>query len=174
MALLQCGLAAGQTASSDGPGWTALTHPEDVIEARESLMVAVERLMEPIDSLEVEPEDPSKITAAAGRVAEIMLALPHLFPPPTNLYDAAAATPKTLALPAIWKSFPTFYRLAKDAAAAAKKLSETRDAKGQVEAAEALRGTCDACHALYLRPYHPSQVTKQDLEFDFDSVFRKD
>ena len=35
-------------------------------------------------------------------------------------------------------------------------------------------GSCDACHELYLRPYHPSKVTKQDLDFDFDSVFRKD
>lgn len=173
VALLQCGSAAAQKPSADGGAWTGLTHPEDVIEARESLMMAVERLMEPIDSLEVESENPAEITAAAARVSQIMLALPHLFPPTTNLYDPAAATPKTLALPAIWASFPTFYRMAGATAAAAKKLSETRDAQRQVEAAEALRDTCDACHAVYLRPYVPSKVTEKDLDFDFDSVFRK-
>ena len=34
-----------------------------------------------------------------------------------------------------------------------------------------LRATCDACHALHLRPYVPSTVTEEDKNFDFDSLF---
>lgn len=163
---------AQKPAVTDGPGWTGVTNPKQVIEAREELMVAVERIMEPIDSMEVSRQDPDDVRKAAARISEILLALPHLFPPTTNLYDAAAATPETLALPAIWKSFPTFYELAAAASAAAKKLSETRGSAQQLdEAGDALRGTCDACHALYLRPYVPSKVTAQDRNFDFDSVF---
>ena len=42
----------------------------------------------------------------------MLLALPHLFPPTTNLYDPKAAQPATLALPPIWKDFDSFYTLA--------------------------------------------------------------
>ncbi len=37
----------------------------------------------------------------------------------------------------------------------------------------ALRVTCDACHAAYLRPYVPSTVKQDDVNFDFDSVLKK-
>lgn len=166
-------VAAAQTPSNaDGPGWTGLTNPKDIIEAREALMLTVERLMEPIDNLEVAPQDPDVVRAAARNVSALMLAVPHLFPPTTNLYDPAAAIPETLALPAIWQSFPSFYQLARAAAAEAKKLSEMRDAEEMHEGGEALRNTCDACHAPYLRPYVPSKVTEEDLNFDFDSVLQ--
>ena len=39
----------------------------------------------------------------------MLLAVPLLFPPTTNLYDPKAETPTTIALPAIWQSFPAFY-----------------------------------------------------------------
>jgi cytochrome c556 len=160
--------------AADGPGWTGLTNPKDVIAAREALMVAIERLMEPIDSIEVEPpKDPTKVTAAAARISELLLALPHLFPPTTNLYDPKSDMPETLALPAIWESFPNFYQLAAAASAAAKKLSSTSGTEQLDAAGEALRGTCDACHALYLRPYVPSKVNQDDLNFDFDSALPK-
>jgi cytochrome c556 len=166
------GLAGAQQPPADGPGWTGLTNPKDMIEAREGLMLTAERLMEPIDDLEVAPQDPDVVRAAARNVAALMLAVPHLFPPTTNLYDPAATIPETLALPAIWQSFPSFYQLARAAAAEAKKLSETRDPEELHEGGEALRNTCDACHAPYLRPYVPSKVTEEDLNFDFDSVLQ--
>ncbi len=173
-AALLSSLAAAQRPALEGPGWTGLSNPKDIIEAREALMMAIERLMEPIDTLEVEPEDPAKITTAAMEVAQLLLALPHLFPPTTNLYDPKAAQPETLALPAIWSSFPTFYQLAASAQAAAEKLSNTWDPKRQREGADALRDTCDACHTVYLRPFVESKVGAKDLNFDFDSVFKNE
>jgi cytochrome c556 len=164
--------AAQKPPAADGPGWTGLTAPKDVIAAREALMFTAERLMEPIDSMEVAPQDPDVVRAAARNIADIMLAVPHLFPPTTNLYDPAVTIPQTLALPAIWQSFPSFYQLAAAASASAKKLSQTRGITELHEAGEALRETCDACHAPYLRAYVPSKVTQEDLNFDFDSVLQ--
>ncbi len=172
-AALLSSLAAAQKPSLEGPGWTGLTNPKEIIEARESLMMAIERIMQPIDTLEVEPEDPHEITTAATEVSQLLLALPHLFPPTTNLYDPKAAQPETLALPAIWTTFPTFQQLAANAQAMAAKLSNTWDPKQQRDEADALRDTCEACHALYLRPFHESKVSARDLNFDFDSVFEK-
>jgi cytochrome c556 len=103
----------------------------------------------------------------------MLLAVPHLFPPTTNLYDPKAEIPATLALPAIWKDFPTFYKLAGAAADAAKAMSETSGKEPLHAAGARLRASCDACHALYLRPYQPSSVDKSDLDFDFDSVLKK-
>jgi hypothetical protein len=37
----------------------------------------------------------------------------------------------------------------------------------------ALRATCDACHAGFLRPYVPAKVEQSDLNFDFDSALKK-
>jgi cytochrome c556 len=165
---------AQKPAPGDDPSWTGVTKPKDVIEAREALMVAVESIMEPIDSMEVEPpKDTRKIRLAASQISKIMLALPHLFPPTTNLYDPKAPLPETLALPPIWDSFDNFYQLAEAASAAADKLSQTRGLEALDAAGEALRATCDACHALYLRPYVPSKVSEKDLDFDFDSVLKK-
>jgi cytochrome c556 len=104
----------------------------------------------------------------------MLLAVPHLFPPTTNLYDPKAETPATLALPAIWKDFATFYALAGAAAKAAEAMAENPGGKSELRAAgRALRASCDACHALFLRPYSPSKVQQSDLDFDFDSVFKK-
>lgn len=167
---------AQKPAPGDGPGWTGITNPKDVIAAREELMVAVESLMEPIDSLDVRPpQDPKLINLNADKIAKILLALPHLFPPTTNLYDPKAEVPETLALPAIWQSWDNFYQLAGASSAAAKKLSETWGGTPEEldEAGDAIRATCDACHALYLRPFVPSKVSEQDLNFDFDSVLKK-
>lgn len=175
------GLAMAQKpAPGDGPGWTGITNPKAIITAREELMVAVESLMEPIDSLDAEapkdlPKDLKLINYNADKIAKILLSLPHLFPPTTNLYDPKAAQPETLALPAIWQSWDNFYQLAGASAAAAKNLSETWGATPEQldEAGDAIRATCDACHALYLRPFVPSKVSEQDLNFDFDSVLKK-
>ena len=53
-------------------------------------------------------------------------------------------------------------------------LSEAATPDALRTAALALRATCDACHAINLRPYEPSEVTEEDLDFDFDSIFKKD
>ena len=146
-----------------------------VIAERQALMAELESLMRPIDSFTVgEALDQKELRAAAATISQELLALPKLFPPDTNLYDPAVATPATLALPAIWQNFSAFTALAESASAAATKVSNAHDADELRAAALALRAACDACHAPFLRPYQPSTVSSEDLEFDFDAVFEGD
>jgi hypothetical protein len=159
---------------SDGPGWTGVSNPQDVIAARGELMEEIEHLMQPIDTFQVvDTDDLNGLRLAANTVHVMLLAVPHLFPPTTNLYDSKAETPATLALPAIWKDFDTFYRLAGAASKAAETMADTPAGKQQLRAEGlALRASCDACHALFLRPYHESKVGDADINFDFDSVLK--
>lgn len=160
-------------APGDGPGWTGITKPEDVIAARSELMMGIEDLMIPIDTYTVDPSVDTDVIAQNAVTIHIMLqALPHLFPPTTNVYDPDAEYPETLALPHIWEDFDGFYAMADAAAQAAEALSETREPDARRAGALALRATCDACHALNLRPYEEGHVTEEDLNFDFDSVFQ--
>jgi cytochrome c556 len=169
------GLAVAATADpGHGPGWTGITHPKDVITARQELMEHIEILMEPIDTIQVEDvKDPEQLRANAATIEAMLLAVPHLFPPPTDRYDPKAAEPATLALPEIWKSFDSFYEIAAAAATAAEKMSETQGKEPLRAASRALRASCDACHTLYLRPYVPPKVLDSDRNFDFDSALKK-
>jgi len=174
-ALALAGVAlAADAGPGDGPGWTGVTNPKDVIAARGELMEEIEHLMQPIDTFQVvDTDNLNGLRLAANTVHVMLLAVPHLFPPTTDLYDPKAETPATLALPAIWKDFDTFYRLAAAASKAAETMADTPASKQQLRAEGlALRATCDACHALFLRPYHESKVTDADINFDFDSVFK--
>ena len=163
---------AADAEPGDGPGWTAVTNPKDVIAARGELMEELEHLMQPIDTFQVVDSDNlDALRLNANTVHVMLLALPHLFPPTTNLYDPKAETPATLALPAIWKDWNSFYRLEAAASKAAETMADTPAGKPQLRAEGlALRASCDACHALFLRPYHESKVTEADINFDFDSV----
>jgi cytochrome c556 len=173
-ALFSIALVADAAPPPDGPGWTGLTNPKDVIAARQALMEEIELVMQPIDTSEVEePKDLTELQTAARTVSTMLLALPHLFPPTTDLYDPKAQIPATLALPSIWKDFPTFYRLAGVSASAAKAMSETEGREPLRAAGRSLRATCDSCHALFLRPYKPSKAGESDENFDFDSVLKK-
>lgn len=147
----------------------------EIIAERQALMTELEDLMRPLDSFTVgEAHDQAELKAAAASIADKLRTLPKLFPPASNLYDPAAATPVTLALPAIWQSLPAFTALAESAAAAATKVSAANGADELRAAALELRAACNACHAPFLRPYQPSTVTKEDLEFDFDAIFEDD
>ena len=44
---------AADAAPGDGPGWTGITNPKDVINAREELMEEIEHVMQPIDTFEL-------------------------------------------------------------------------------------------------------------------------
>ena len=173
VALVGVALAA-DAGPGDGQGWTGVTNPKDVIAARGEIMEEMEHLMQPIDTFQVvDTDDLNGLRLAANTVHVMLLAVPHLFPPTTNLYDPKAETPATLALPAIWTDFDTFYRLAAAASKAAETMADTPAGKQQLRAEGlALRASCDACHALFLRPYHESKVSDADINFDFDSVFR--
>lgn len=160
-----------------GPGsqaWTGLTKPKDVIVARQELMGHIEELMEPIDTLQVKDSDNLATLRFNGEVISAMLlALPHLFPPTTNLYDPKAEQPETLALPPIWTSFDNFYTLATAASHAATNFAEAEGKPAMKTASLALRASCDACHSLYLRPYVPPKFLDSDWNFDFDSALRR-
>jgi hypothetical protein len=49
-------------------------------------------------------------------------------------------------------------------------MAESKGASELRAAGLSLRASCDACHALYLRPYVRGEVSQEDLDFDFDSV----
>jgi cytochrome c556 len=165
---------AAEPAPQEGPGWTGLTHPQDVIDARQQLMMEIERIMKPIDLLSTGAQaDPEVLRSTARTIGKMLLAVPQLFPPTTNLYDPKVETPVTIAMPAIWTSFPAFYQMAKASVAAADEMATLQDAKALPAAAAKLRATCDACHAPYLRPYVAEGVSSEDLNFDFDSVLKK-
>ncbi|MEP7247570.1 MAG: cytochrome c [Gammaproteobacteria bacterium] len=169
------GLAlAADAAPGRGPGWTGITNPKDVIAAREELMVHIEELMQPIDTIQVKDAyDPGTLRFNAEVITAMLLALPHLFPPTTNRYDPKDKLPETLALPGIWKNFGDFYKLAAAASVAATEMAETEGLPSLKRASLKLRASCDACHTLYLLPYEPPKVLDSDLKFDFDSALRK-
>jgi cytochrome c556 len=177
--LTSASLLAGSSSAADsglgrGPGWTGVTNPKDVITARQELMEHIEILMEPIDTITVKDSfDTDKLHAAAETVSAMLLAVPHLFPPTTNLYDPKAEMPATLALPAIWRDFGTFYQLAAAASSAAEAMASTEGKQPLRVASLRLRASCDACHTLFLRPYAPPKVLDSDYKFDFDSALRK-
>lgn len=157
--------------ATDAPGWTGSSNPQDVIAARQALMIAIEEFMLPIDTYTVDGKaDPMDLASAAKAISAMLLATPHLFPPPTNLYDAGVETPQTLALPKLWQEFPVFYAMADAAASSATDMAEAVGAGELRTAGLKLRASCDACHALYLRPYVRGEVSQEDLDFDFDSV----
>jgi cytochrome c556 len=165
------GLAADPAAGE--PGWTGVSDPNDVIAARQGLMAELERLMQPLDSFTAgENVAVEVLRSNATTLSSLLAVLPHLFPPTTNLYDAAAAQPVTIALPAIWESFPAFYALADAATQSAADMAEKRTPEQLAQAATRLRASCDACHTPYLRAYVPEAVNDSDKEFDFDSVFK--
>lgn len=154
------------------PGDTGASHPEDVIAARRELMLELQTLMWPIDSSAAEEAvDPAPLRDAARTMAAMLGVVPHLFPLSTNRYDPDVDSPETLALPAIWSDFQGFYSLAAGATAAAAKMAEMEGAADLLAAGRALRGTCDACHGVYMREYTGMEVSSDDLEFDFDSLF---
>ncbi len=165
---------AADTPPAAGPGWTGVTNPKDVITARQELMEHIELLMEPIDTIQVKGVRAADgLRASAATISAMLLAVPHLFPPTTNRYDPKVTEPATLALPGIWKDFGSFYKLAGAAAKAAEEMADTQGKEPLKTAGLKLRASCDACHALYLRPYEPPRILDSDREFDFESAFPK-
>ena len=164
--------AGAAVAPGSEPGWTGITEPNEVIEARRALMTQVETLMKPIDSFIVgEPADAATLRTNATTIEPMLLALPHLFPPTTNLFDPEAHDPPTTALPTIWQRFPAFQTFAESAERAAAALAKSEDGEQPLRDASArLRASCDACHAAFMKPYTPPVVTEEDRNFDFDSV----
>ena len=132
----------------EGPGWTGLTDPAEVIEARRLLMVEAERLMKPIDEYSIGlPGDPAALRSAATTLEPLLLALPHLFPPTTNLFDPAAHDPPTVALPVIWQRFAAFQTPREFAERAAAALAAAEN--GEPLRAASARTACGVRHLPY-------------------------
>lgn len=170
-ALLPVALSAADARPGTGPGWTGLSQPKAMITARQELMEHIELLMQPIDTLTVEPvKDAQQVRTNAEVIGAMLLAVPHLFPPTTNRFDPKAAEPETLALPAVWKSFDAFYRLAQASSRAAEAMAQATGEPAMRQASLQLRASCDACHAAYLRRYEPPKTLDSDYRFDFDGA----
>jgi cytochrome c556 len=168
------GTAAAADSPSAGAGWTGLTKAKDVIHARGELMEHMEELMRPIDTITVGPiKDVDQLHFNAEVVGAILSAVPHLFPPTTNLYDPKSITPDTIALPAIWQNWDSFYQLAQSASKAAEDFAKTRGDAALRTASLKLRASCDACHTLYLRKYESPKVRPSDYLFDFSAALPK-
>ena len=166
--------ADAAAAPGSEPGWTGITEPNEVIEARRALMTEAETLMKPVDNFIVgEPGDAATLRANAAAIEPMLLALPHLFPPTTNLFDPEAHDPPTTALPAIWQRFPAFQTFAESAERAAAALAMSEDGEPLREASARLRASCDACHAAFTKPYVPPKVTDEDRNFDFEQFLPK-
>jgi cytochrome c556 len=172
--LAACGTApdpAPDATPSSDAGWTGLSRPMDVIKARYELMMHMEMLMEPIDTLQVEPlRDAAQLRTHAEAIAAMLLTVPHLFPPTTNLYKPEGPEYPTLALPKIWQNFDTFYRLAMASSATAEQLAAAQGEAQLRAAGLKLRNSCDACHTLFERKYVPQKPRAEDYEFDFDAA----
>ena len=155
-------------------GAVAAGDSAEIIEARRVLMRTIEQLMRPIDEFTVKKSgDVPALRSAAASIEAMMLAFPHLFPPATNLYDATVRDTPTQALPAVWDDGPTFRMVAEAAERSAAAIAASDDAESLRIAGGALRASCDACHAQFMKAYTPPTVTQEDREFDFDSVFKK-
>lgn len=166
-------VAWGADAPPAGAGWTGLTNPKDVIQARAELMEHMEELMQPIDTITVTPgpvKNVDQLHFNAEVVGAILTAVPHLFPPTTNLYDPTTTSPQTIALPAIWQNWDSFYRLAQASAKSAGEFAQTNGGPQLRAASRRLRASCDACHTLFLRKYVSPKVQPSDYQFDFNSV----
>lgn len=170
--LTSCGKHTPEAAApAPDPSLTGLTRPMELIHARWELMDHVQLLMQPIDATQVEKvRDAGQPRINARAIAAMLRALPHLFPPGTNLYKPEGPEFPTLALPTIWKNFDGFYNLATASARSADELAATTTDQALREAAAKLRASCDACHALYVRRYVPQKPQASDYEFDFDSA----
>jgi len=157
---------------TDEPGWTGRSDPTGVILARQAIMSALEEHMLAIDTYTVDDTvEPDDVLAAAEALQPLLLAVPHLFPPTTNLYDPESAEPVTTAMPAIWMNFDDFTAKAAAAHDAAKTLAQAENAQQLHDGSVAVRAACDACHKTYLLPYE--RGTAEPSDFDFDSIFEK-
>lgn len=171
LSLAGCGQAPAPSQAPEAieaPEALGASDPMEVIEARRVLMQEAERQIKPIDEYTLgTPADPAALKSAARTIEALLLALPHLFPPDTNRFDATTREPPTIALPAVWENFAAFQEMGVAAEAAAAQLMAAEGEEPLRDAARALRASCDACHAAFTKPYVPPKVTDEDRNFDF-------
>lgn len=146
-------LALPASSGAEEPGLTGATRPGDVVQARQLLMEAIEAEMMPIDVAVGGRELPLKsLQDHAYLINTLMAAFPHLFPPKTGPDAKMDDWPApTNALPSVWGRFDAFYDLSQKAATQALTASQAGDLAAFRAAGKDLRGSCDACHATYMK-----------------------
>lgn len=155
---LAMGMAAGLALTPAGTnaqeaGLTGTTKPGDVVQARQLLMEAIEAEMMAVDVAVGGRDLPlQSLKEHAYLINTLMAAFPHLFPPTTGPDAKMDDWPApTSALPSVWSRFDAFYDLAQTAAGQALAASQAGDMAAFRDAGKALRGSCDACHATYMK-----------------------
>ena len=165
-ALVSCSLFALTTAgmltarSQDrAPGLTGLSHPDDLVMARQLLMDGIDNEMHDIDIATTGKEFKlDELQAHANSINTMLMAFPHLFPPQTKPAPAADGSPSvTLATPAIWQDFEDFYGKAQAAATVAFDASQADTLAKFNVLGKKLREACDSCHAKYMHVDPPPQ-----------------
>ena len=136
-------------------------------------MEEIQHLMQPIDTFQVvDTDNLNGFRFAANTVHVMLLALPHLFPPTTNLYDLGPTRPRRSRYRRSGRISTRFTASPLPPRKPRKPWPTRPPASSSYAPRVALRASCDACHALFLRPYHESKVSDADINFDFDSVLK--
>jgi len=150
IAALTIVVLAGSASAQDQPA------AKDTIFARKIMMGAIDTNMDEIETM-LAPEGKLVLGDAqehAETISTMLMAFPHLFPPPTNQWKPGEnrdPATDTFANPDLWSNFSDFYQRATEAskiawsASRAKRADEFRPLIGQ------LRQRCNACHALNLK-----------------------
>lgn len=150
---------AAALALSLGLGSLALAQPHDPAEAviaRQGLMYQLDADMAALEiALGEGTLDPADAAARGASMAAMLRAFPFLFPPESNFLADPASTVTTSADPRIWAEPTAFAMAAANAVAAAEALSAAAGIAAATPAIPALRATCEACHATYLRYQSP-------------------
>ena len=154
-ALLAGVIALAIAARSQGrvPGLTGTDHPDDVVQARQTVMDSIDAEMMAIDLAGTGKEyQLDELKAHADRISTLLAAFPHLFPPQTKPTTAADGSQSlTTATLAVWESFDDFYGLAQAAATTALDASRAETADKFKQLGIQLRAACDGCHTKYMR-----------------------
>jgi cytochrome c556 len=130
--------------------------PKDTIFARKVVMGEIDMNMDEIETM-LAPEGKLLLSDAqehAEAISTLLMAFPHLFPPPTNQWKEGATrdpATDTFANPAVWSNFSDFYRRASEASKIAWNASRAKRSSEFRPLIVDLRARCNACHALNLK-----------------------
>ena len=149
-AVVAVGVLAGAALAQELPP------AKDTIFARKILMGAIDMNMDEIETMLAAE---GKLDLAEGRehaetISTMLMAFPHMFPPPTDQWKPGAdrdPATDTFAAPAVWTSFADFYQRATAASKLAFDASRAKRADEFKPLIAQLRAACDGCHAAYMK-----------------------
>lgn len=134
---------------------TGLSHPDDLVMARQLLMDGNESAMMTIETGKNVPL--ATLQAQAYQIFTFLTAAPHLFPPQTRpVVSADGSPPATAATAAVWENFDAFYDEMMAAADKAFQANQAKTLDAFNLAAMDIRNACDGCHTVYMHVVDPS------------------